>query len=275
MSSPLTPSSVLLVLGKLLRLLEKGGVDWDDIRHPIDSMTARRNLAEFLKLGCPRFRTGDEDEVASTVSVLLTSYDQGRRILGKDLILPAEISQARGLPYTNDQLGILSQTFPSENILVDLSHNNMVLVAPPPMLANVFSVRLLEPKLFLAKSGGCWYSLNMERRAFSEKERIPFGWLAIQKYPLPNLVNLPWVDQEAMIEKIGLRIPTVVEVAWVVTTVFKVLGVRILDRVCVRTSSVISEGKRAHVIFRHDGFYIDCWHDGAIDNLGVSAAWKF
>ncbi len=56
-------SDNLDTLGKLLRVLEKEGVAWEQLTCPINNRTARRNLATYLKYGCPKITVGSSSEV--------------------------------------------------------------------------------------------------------------------------------------------------------------------------------------------------------------------
>mgnify|MGYP001567832486 CR=1 FL=1 len=48
-------SGILGTIAKFFRVLLGAGVSWEQFRLVIDDRKARRNLAEYLKLGCPRF----------------------------------------------------------------------------------------------------------------------------------------------------------------------------------------------------------------------------
>lgn len=103
------------------------------------------------------------------------SYEIARRILGNDLVSPLEISQARGLSYTKEQLKHFEDALPSEEILRWCKANSYAVMAGPPVPMGLLEVRSLRPEPFYSK-GGWWY----EGYTFSKNDKAESLWLAIR-----------------------------------------------------------------------------------------------
>ena len=73
MATIATLSDALDTAAKFFRVMEKEGVERPHYQHPIDSKTARRNLAEFLKEGCPDISREIPGQSTSVIPALLTS----------------------------------------------------------------------------------------------------------------------------------------------------------------------------------------------------------
>lgn len=55
-----------------------------------------------------------------------------REILGNDIIFPDEITEVRGLSYSEEQLKQLDQMFPTEDMLRWCRYNNYAVMPAPP-----------------------------------------------------------------------------------------------------------------------------------------------
>ncbi len=86
-----TLSNALDTTAKFIRVVEKAGVTLDQLMHPVNSRTARRNLAAFLKAGCP------EMEVRENLSYL--------RRLG-DIALPERVGPLDPAEYFKSRAGL-------------------------------------------------------------------------------------------------------------------------------------------------------------------------
>lgn len=262
----LNPSDVLDTTAKFVRVLEKEGVEWSHYRRPIDSKTARRNLAEFLKRGCPKVR----EDGSVIMAEFESSYDLARRILGQDLITPEEIAAVRGLTYTDEQLIAFADTLPSEDVLGWCQANGFMLVAGPPKPMALLEIRDLKPDYFYSKSGG-WYANERER--FSREENVKSTWLALRKGPVPNSTRKTWKEQQTLLSS-SEYVPNDAEVEWGVTTYKAVRGISLLSDVYVRTFSLDAGGVRVDVgRFVAEGVSVSAYWDGVrYGFLGLASA---
>lgn len=249
------PSDVLDTTAKLFRVLEGESVEWNHYRLPIDSRAARRNLAEYLKLGCPRVVKEDDTTVAAP-----TGYDLARTILGQDFITPEEIASARGLTYTGEQLAAFADTFPSEEVIRWCQANNFMLIVGPPNPLSLLEIRDLKPEYFYSKTGG-WYA--EEKQRFSRDQKVRPAWLALRKEPVSGSTSKTWEEQIALLSGVEY-VPNDAEVEWALTTYKAVRDVYLLSNIYVRTSSLDSDGCHVRVgRFDGCGFRVhDWWNDG-------------
>lgn len=202
---------------------------------------------------------------------IFKNEDAARLILGDDIVFPDEIAEARGLSYTEDQLRHLAETIPSEEMLRALKTNNFALVAGPPSPMSLLDVRQVEPGLFYSKTGG-WY----EDQKFARDDKAHTEWLAIRKEPVPDSTNRNWNEQLGLI-RAEERVPNAGEMSWFITTFFKVRGVRLFERIYVRTLSVVSVDGRVFVgCFGSDGLGVgNLWDDLRLVSFGLVSARKF
>lgn len=267
-ATPLNPSDVLDKTSKFFRVMEKEGVPWEKFQLPIDNRTARRNLAEYLKLGCPKAKNG------LIITHSGSDYSLAREILGNDFILPDEIARARNweLPYSDEQLHRFTETLPSEEVLQWLHDNGFILVTGSPKPMSLLEIRDLNPKLFYNKTGG-WYANESEK--FSREDKVNPEWLMLRKTPVPNSTNKTWSNQQKLISEMEY-VPNAASVVWGLTTYKEVRNEYLLPNVYVGTSSVGSDGSRVFVgDFDGDGLVVnDCSDDNYGSDLGVASARK-
>jgi len=204
---------------------------------------------------------------------IFQGVDRVRLILGTDFILPDEIAEARGVSYAEDQIQHLMDAIPSEDVLHWLKANNFCLLPGPANPMSLLDVRSLEPKLFYSKTGG-WYVDQKEK--FAREDKANCEWLAIRKEPVPNSTRKSWNEQVALLSK-DERVPNAGELSWFITTYYKVRGVRLLETIYVRTSSMGSDG--GHVVLGFFGEYglgVYDWDDYVpYGVVGLASARKF
>ncbi|MFA6284953.1 MAG: hypothetical protein WC643_00265 [Parcubacteria group bacterium] len=262
--APLNVSDALDFVAKFHRVMEKAGVDRSKFQLPINNRTARRNLAEYLNMGCPKVKGG--------LVIPANDYDLARTILGKDFITPEEIAAARGLTYSEEQLRHFADTLPSEEVLQWLRDNGCMLVAGPPSPMSLLEVRSLKKKLFYSETGG-WYA--DESQKFSREDKVGSEWLMLRKTPVANSTSKMWSEQQELISEVEY-VPNVAEATWGLTTYKEVRGEYLLPSIYVRTSSVDRGGDRVGVgSFGSDGPVVDSYSDAYRNGgLGVSSARK-
>jgi len=263
------PTAVLDTVAKFHRLLTKEGVTMEHISASNNSVVKRRNLAEYLKMECPKISSQGE-----IVTYQLPEGDQlARLILGDDYITPEEVANTYGVSYTDEQLEHFIYTLPDTQTILWLRANGYILIAGPPTELNLLEVRELDNKLFYSKTEG-WYAKDKEK--FAKDDKISDGeWLALRKEAVPNSFSKKWNEQQELITKVE-RVPNATEVSYAITAYYKVRGIYLLSEKYVRTSSIDAGGNHVFVgCFVEDGLSIlNYWDDISGDNLGVSSARK-
>ncbi|USN94940.1 MAG: hypothetical protein H6791_00735 [Candidatus Nomurabacteria bacterium] len=257
-------------MAKLIRLTEKEGIDWSHWQHPTNNPVARRNLAEYLRRGCPKL--GDNGEVIQTC--FPEGHELALLILGDDYISAQEVATAYGVSYTDEQLEHFADTLPGMEAILWLRANGYMLIAEPPTEMNLLEVRELENKLFSFKTKG-WYAEDKQK--FSREDKVSAGeWLAIRKEAVPNSFSKTWSEQQDLLSE-DEYVPNAVEVSYAVTAYYKVRGIYLLrSNKYVRTSSVSTYSDRVDVgRFDRDGLNIRYYWEGShLGNLGISSARK-
>ena len=256
-------TTALDTAAKFFRTMRKAGADFTG---PMQSVAKRRNLVEYLTMGCPKVKENGELET-------FTRSDRARRILSNDFITPEEVMSAHsGVVYTDEQIAELMATLPSDETLTWLWDNNYALMPTPPQPLTIIGVRKLRKELFCTEEKA-WY----DDHDFAKNERVGTGWLAIRKEPVPSSRSKAWEEQKSLLLTQVERVPTAAESAWFITTYAAVRNIRLFPNVYVRTSSVAAVGYRVRLgSFGHDGLRVDYgwgafWHGG----LGLVSARKF
>lgn len=237
-SLPLAPSGLLGTIAKLLRLTEDLGVEWSHWLHPTNNKTARSNLAEYLKLGCPKV---DIAGVVATPS-LPEGVDLARFLLGDDFIAPEDVAKAYGIMYTGEQLAIFAKTLPDFETLVWLRGNGFMLVAGPHVDFNLLGLRTLDSSLYYRKDDNDDKWFEETGRKVSQTDMVHGGqWLMLRKGGMPKSRSKNWNEQSMLVDN-PERVPNVAEVSYGVAAYLKVRGVYCLSDLYVRTSSVGADG---------------------------------
>lgn len=268
-STELTLSKIFRKFGLLTGTLENEGVTLADWQKPIDNTTARRNLAAYLKLGCPKVNSNGK----IVTPTLPDGEDLARLILGDDYLSPEDVAKTYGWTYSDDQLANFAETLPDMETVLWLRSNGYMLVATPPTDTNLLQVRDLNNQLFYSKSGG-WYAES--KHTFSREDVVKAGqWLMVRKESYPNSRSKNWEDQRSLLSEVE-HVPNAPEVSYAVTAYYKVRGVYLLKGVYVRTSSVDAFGNRVIVgFFDGFGFFVGgYWDDSRDGDVGVSSSRK-
>ena len=262
-----TPSRVLETVAKLIRLTEKEGVKWSHWQRPTNKEKARRNLAEYLQMGCPK--VNDKGELVT--NQLPEGHEMARFILGDDYITPEEVATTYGVGYTDEQLENFANTLPDAQTILWRRINGYMLIAGPPTELNLLEVRELDNKLFYTETEG-WYAESNQK--FAQDDKVVAGeWVSIRKEEVPNSFSKTWRKQLKLITE-DEHVPNAPTVSYAVTAYYKVRDIYLLSDKCVRTSSVSADGN--HVcVGDHDtgGFCINHYRDHArYGHIGVSSA---
>jgi hypothetical protein len=199
-------------------------------------------------------------------------YTLAQSILGADFISAEEIVTARpGIVYSPEQITMLSQSIPSEETLRCCKDNGYAVMPAPPSEMSLLGVRDTKNTDFYSQTEG-WYA----NQKFARKDTTSFGWLAIRKTEVPGSTNKNWDEQNKLLSALEY-VPNTATMSWFITTYFAVRGVRLFERMYVRTSSLDSDGDRVCVgAFGDEGLPVRNWSGGMRHvSVGLSSARKF
>ena len=244
---------------KLIRLLGEEGLH-DEVLHVlINDAKARRQVVQLMNAFAGS---------SGTSPTLQRAHD----ILGDDFISPQEIAEARGVSYTEAQLASLASTLPGKEVLQWARDNGFAVVAGPPSEMSLLDIHELNTGLFYSKNDP-WFA--DKRQKFARNDKVGTTWFIVRKDPVPNSTRKTWGEQQELLND-AERVPNVAEVAWFFTTYAAVRGIRLVPNVYVRTSSVLSDGRRVDVgSFGGRGLSVrDYWGDLRSDYFGVASARK-
>ena len=201
------------------------------------------------------------------------NYDLAKTILGKGFISPEEIATARGLTYTDEQLAKFGDTLPAQDVLEWCRDNGMMLVAGPPKPMSTLDIRSIKIDYFDSREGG-WYSNKSEK--FARNDKAEPVWIALRKEPVAESLNRNWSEQSDLVAE-PMVVPNAAEALWGFTTYKAVRSIYLLPNLCVRTSSLVSDGHHVHVgIFGALGLLVySNWDSRRVDLLGLASARKF
>ena len=264
-----SPTAALDTAAKFFRLLTRQGVELSHFDRPNNSTMARGNLAEYLKMGCPKIDSNGE----IVTPTLPDGEDLACLILGDDFLSPGDVSKAYGFSYSGDQRTDLAETVPDFETLMWLRTNGYMLLATPPSEMNLLHVRDLDNQLFYSKSEG-WYAEG--QHTFSREDVVKAGqWLMVRKEPYANSRKKTWDEQKNLLTDVE-HVPNAPEVSYAVTAYYKVRDVYLLKGVYVRTSSVDADGDRVVVGNGGvDGLLVhNDYDDDRDDSIGVSSSRK-
>jgi len=199
------------------------------------------------------------------------SHAAAHVVEGEHIIFPEEVTEARAVTYSSEQLKHLAETLPDEQQLRWLRENNYAVVAGPPTPMSVLEVRALSPQLFVFETDG-WYAVQ----SFASTHKAGCEWLVIRKAPLPLSTKKTWDVQQKLLSK-DEEVPNAAEISWFITTYYEVKKTRLFSDVYVRTSSVNSDGDRVSVgYFGEVGLSVGYYWDGDYRyDLGVAASRMF
>ncbi len=265
-SSSHTPSNLLGEIAQLQHLSSQLGMESSYWLHLTNNRQALSNLAEYLKLGCPKVKA-DGTVVTST---RLTDFNLARMILRDDFITPDIVASVYGIKYTNEQLLNFANTLPDLETLIWLHWNRFMLAAGPSTDLNLLNILALDRSMFYCeKNGRCWF--EGPAHTFSRTDMVSGGqWLILRKNDLPGSRAKRWHQQLRLVTGTE-RIPNVAEAAYGITLYRRVYGVYLLPNFHVRTSS-IGTGRRHVCIGDNDKTGLDIddyWGTYSYNSMGV------
>ena len=188
--------------------------------------------------------------------------EAARTILGKDIVFPDEVAEAReGIYYDDAVIRFLVGGMPSDEALLRCKEDHCVVMPGPPTAMGVLGIRSLNPQIFSSRPGTSWY----DDCPFSYCDLVKPGWLAIRREPVPGFVGK------------NEDVPNAAEMAWAISTYFEVRGVRLLERRWARTSSTGRNSKSVS-IGNFDTSHNLClgdWIKETDPSVGLAACRKF
>ena len=202
----------------------------------------------------------------------MKKYELPTSILGKDFISAEDVQKyLKGIVYTDEQIVVLAESLPSEDVLNWCKGNDYALIPAPPIAMSFLDIRGIQSSQFSSSDKNRWYS-NEE---FACEDKTSFGWLAIKKTPIPESIGKTWYAQEKLVTEIE-RVPDVAEMAWFITTYFKVRGIWLFEHTGVRTLSLGSVGDHVDIGRYNEkskDISVHCyWDKEYLPDLGLSVA---
>ena len=232
----------------------KAGLDEDGAQKLNDD----EGFAAYLLAGIRRFGAKAPD------------YALAQSILGADFITPEEVTKARSIVYTDEQITALAESLPSEDMLKWCELNGYAVMPAPPTAMSILDVRKIQSAHFPSKKGE-GYSDQIFIQKFAREDRTSFGWLAIKTNPVVNSTSNSWTDQNKHLSA-PEQVPNAAEMSWFITTYFEVHGIRLFEKVYVRTSSLDSDDNNVCVgNFDSEGLAVNRYsNDGHNVILGLA-----
>jgi hypothetical protein len=241
------------------RMEPEGSVEdshFELMKRTVQVLRKNPTFASYLEAGILRFEHG------------FSHWGLAELILDVDFISPDDVMRHYpGLIYTKEQIELLAQTLPTNNVLKWCKANDFVVHPSPPLPMSTIDIRCICPNQFHFKVGG-WY----ENQRFALEDKTTFGWILIKKVPVEKSSKLKWDQQITLLSNFE-RVPNASEMCWFITTYFLINQIHLFESVYVRTSSMDEDGQRVYVghyalggvsIFRH----LD---KDRYNNLGLSA----
>jgi hypothetical protein len=192
-----------------------------------------------------------------------TSQKRAREIMGKNFFGIEESIKHFGVNPTRQQLAALSE-IPFSEAVLEQSKDTHVLVVVFPL--SILEIRgKVEHSLFYGHKDA-WYN----KQAFA-KERGEVAWQLVRKTPVDNSTSKNWQEQQSLIGKDD-EVPSAQVMVYTIIGHYLATGERLFEHICVRTSSVDSDGHRV-LVGNFDsnsfGLHISYWDVDRLDYLGV------
>ena len=225
-------SDIFDTFAKFVRVMEMVGVMSHDLMLPINNKAARRNLAVYLEMGCPkvalqrgsayhRDRLKDRDGLGRSWN---TPEDYANVILGHDFITPERVELALGLTYTGWEKKELRDTIPVRDELEWLDEREFMLVPCPPKSNPLClnSLCQLRPTLFSED----WEEMHSDPFPLNQDGPIGGGWLKLRKEIVPNSHCHGLKDAPSLLSE-EEYVPNVTEAVWGTMVYYIVRGIKL------------------------------------------------
>ena len=240
---------------ELLGRMEAAGLDRELAQKVIDSK-GNELAAEVVRF----VREGDLWPI--------TRRGRAREIMGENFFGIDEVEKYFKVCPTFRQIHDLSWV-PYSEATLQACKDTHVLVAVFPL--SVLEIRGKVERSLFCSHEDAWYN----KQAFA-KDKGEVHWQLVRKTPVENSTNKTWQDQQALLAK-NEETPTAQVMTYTIIGHYLATGVRLLENVYVRCSSVGSGGGRVSVgDFDSRGLDIRSYSDNSrFDDLVLSSARKF
>lgn len=181
----------------------------------------------------------------------------------------ADVEQVFGVIYSLEQREALAGVPFSEETLRACVGTHMLF---PSFPISLLDIRERHAALFRTRTGG-WYA---EARETFSCETVPIRWHLLRIEPVKASRSKTWSEQKALLLA-DEDVPSATTVAFAMMLHHKVTGMRLFERLYVRTSDVVADGNRVTVgFFNAVGLDVSGgWDDSRDDYLGMSSARKY
>lgn len=257
MSKVTHPDTVLLRVGKLLRVLRKAGLSDELLDLPVKDLVFRQALVDFWT------RQGVSKEKSEPVTL-----ETAREIMGRNFLDIAEALRHYNIAMTGDQHELLAEIPFSEDILCACKDSH-ILVADLDL--SILEVRKWVGRELFFSTDSAWN--NPEQFA---GEKVESCWRLIRKDMVPeDSTNRTSHEQKKLISEED-EMPSARAMVYIIILNYLVTGERMFENIYVRTSTVCSYGYHVSVgRFDRNGLDVDGrWRPHCYDNLGVASSRK-
>jgi len=194
------------------------------------------------------------------------SQKRAREIMGKNFFGVEEAIKHFGVNPSRQQLAVLSEILFSEAVLEQAKDTHV--------LAAVFPLSILEVR-GKVQDKGLFYNQEWYNKEPFAKEYGEVAWQLVRKTPVDDSLSKDWKEQRALIGKDD-EVPTAQVMVYTIIGYFLATGERLFEKVCVRASSLRSDGHRVFVgFFDSRGLSVDSyWDDYRDGGVGLASARK-
>ncbi len=180
---------------------------------------------------------------------------------GGNFITPREVTNARGVAYTKEQIAGLAVNLAG---VFKWCRDGYTVMPAPSESRSLLFLRKNEPNRFHARNGGLW-----ARQRFAHEDKTSLGWIVIRFIP-GSTSKMPY-KQKTLLPS-GFGFPNVTEVVWALIVHKTVKGIHLIPNILVRTSSFDDDGYPVVVGDNPDGIIIRPWKghpDGMIGMVAI------
>ncbi len=201
--------------------------------------------------------------------IVTTVYDVASVFLGKSLILPNTNDLWIPMLMDKERREYYRSTFPSQEVLTWCHTHNMILLPGPPIRKSLLDIRALHPTFFKGGQSAWWFEGS---RLFAGGEYAQAPWFAIGREPMEGALNRVWAQQQKFLSAPWM-LPNAAEVAWCMTAVHALCGVRLFEHMHIHTASMVN-GSRVHLGGSPTSLYCDT-DDAKSPALGLAKFRRF
>ncbi|TSC69375.1 MAG: hypothetical protein G01um101456_213 [Parcubacteria group bacterium Gr01-1014_56] len=194
-----------------------------------------------------------------------------------NFIPPEMIAEVCGIRYSNDQLALSHDKFPTQEQIKKCHEQGLSLMPGPPEPMSDLEVRDLSSSNLLS-SKQIWYGDNK----FAHTDKVGPGWIAYQREPAAGSLGKSWLEYNWPLGAVPFEEPNAAERLWIFLINKAVRGEYLFQRICVRTSSLLDKNgdkdrdRMAFGYYAPDDIRAVAYSDtDAYPDLGSAGIWKF